>query len=261
MLPPTAPFSSRTQCSLPHLATAPISSANRRNVHILQGYVLGDGQWCTAQRSWAPRDPWRAPTAVRRRFPFLPAQTRRELTFDRSGLSGIGDVACGTWVPPGATIALGPLQNTTLTESALAFEWYILAEWATSDLGRFSPTSLPLFDNAARAAIAASATATQTSTASHTSHSVAATATGPSASHPSGGLSTGAKAGIGVGAAIGGLLVIGAIVIFALKSRKQRQRKKAVPEVSTMSGDYRSQNQSSFTSPHMSQRGESHNRW
>lgn len=95
--------------------------------------------------------------------------------------------------------------------------------WAESDLTKFTPASAPLLVNTA-------STASRTQP-SNTSKSIASTTSTPSAAG-SPGLSTGAKAGIGVGAAVLVLAILAAgIVFYRRRKAKQVQQPPEIAQV------------------------------
>lgn len=147
----------------------------------------------------------------------------------RRSMVAIGGYECASWINPPATIALNAQTNTTITAPALAYEWYISVEWASSDLNLFTPRSAPIL------ATTSVSYSTSTSPSAPSRPTGPASSTSPASSHhsPSGGgsLSTGAIAGVAVGAAIAFLLIIAAIAFFVLSSRKRKDRKTA--EIST----------------------------
>lgn len=115
----------------------------------------------------------------------------------------------------------------------------IVVAWASSDLAKFTPKSAPLRAyQAASSTIATVSSAGANAKTTNTNHPGAA-ATDPGASSTSSsspqhtsnapGLSTGAEAGIGVGVALGVLVVIG-LILWALFERRKRRKPGAWPE-------------------------------
>lgn len=101
--------------------------------------------------------------------------------------------------------------------------------WQESDLPRFTPSAAPVRDLERLGVIAAS-TVTSVSAASANSHT--------KSTNPSSGLSAGAAAGIGVGATLAGIIIIGAGIWF-LQGRfeiKRRSLTREVGEISSNSG-------------------------
>ena len=117
--------------------------------------------------------------------------------------------------------------KTTGLNGDYVFEYPpITVAWASSDLSKFDPPSAPLlaYRSAYVTVSSAASEPTQQPGASATKHPAKATgSTASGTSTESGGLSTGAKAGIGVGIAVVALIAIGALVWFLLKKRKSRQ--------------------------------------
>lgn len=128
-------------------------------------------------------------------------------------------------------VAINAQSSTTVATPFLAYDWAITVAWASSDLDSFKPLSAPLSlfgatpttGSAAPTNVPPSRSQPAASTPSHT---------GPTSNHTSASvLSTGAKAGIGVGAGLGCLLVflLGAILVVML--RKQRRNRRAAGQM------------------------------
>ncbi|KAK3669360.1 hypothetical protein LTR78_010743 [Recurvomyces mirabilis] len=143
--------------------------------------------------------------------------------------------SCSEILPTGsATAIVASNTTTTITELFTAYAPAIAVAWASSDLTLFNSASLPLLTTASITSAATSATATGSgiSAGSVIASSTVTTATGASqtSTTPYPGLSVGAKAGIGVGATVGGLLCLAVAVWFLLFRRRSSPSKKYVPE-------------------------------
>ncbi|KAK4580252.1 hypothetical protein LTR86_000455 [Recurvomyces mirabilis] len=142
--------------------------------------------------------------------------------------------SCSEILPTGsATAIVASNTTTTMTEPFTAYAPAIAVAWASSDLTLFSPASLPLLTTASLTSEATSAAATSSdiSAGSVIASSTATTATGASqtSTTPGPGLSVGAKAGIGVGATVGGLLCL-AVAAWFLLWRRRSFSTKGLPE-------------------------------
>jgi hypothetical protein len=108
----------------------------------------------------------------------------------------------------------GLYKTVDLSSTFIGYQWPLSVEWASSDLSLFTPASAPrlaatqssgILDLGSMAPVG-TMTPSQSSAVDH------------------GSLSTGAKAGIGVGVAVAGAMIIGALVLWFLRRRVMRKR-------------------------------------
>ena len=115
------------------------------------------------------------------------------------------------------------LTTTTITGPVEMWAEPIYVEFRQQDLTLYStisPTTTSTSTPAQPSSTASSATSAPTSSLS----------AGPDLYYSKGGLSTGAKAGIGVGAALGALLILLAVLFFAMRRRRgNKQRRPPEP--------------------------------
>ncbi|KXT18303.1 hypothetical protein AC579_971 [Pseudocercospora musae] len=116
-----------------------------------------------------------------------------------------------------AVQTFAPSQATTISSGQLYHYGNIAVTWAESDLPRFTPASAPVFMK--------NGIAVDTSTMTQTSTPTAPTA--PTHT-PKPGLSTGALAGIGVGAGVVGLALLGAAIFLIIRSIRRRGGRNAI---------------------------------
>lgn len=131
-------------------------------------------------------------------------------------------------------------QLTLLLDEAILKGYFdktmeILVDWESEDK-KFTGSTRSLYfsvsnksqpDTTLQEKIAASASSEvslETTTAATATSSASATDSASDSSGGGGGLSTGAKAGIAVGAVIGGLLIIGALAFFLLRRRRRSKQ-------------------------------------
>ncbi|TKA45173.1 hypothetical protein B0A54_04269 [Friedmanniomyces endolithicus] len=114
------------------------------------------------------------------------------------------------------------INNSTVqySNAFTAFAPTIAVAWALTDLDRYTPASAPIFATDLTAATVRSSTATTISASQSSPTTSSSTLSTPIQSSSS--LSTGATAGIGVGAALGGLALIALEVWLFLRRRKSR---------------------------------------
>jgi hypothetical protein len=129
-----------------------------------------------------------------------------------------------------------------LTDFFSAYDWPISVMWAQSDLTNFTPASAPLLVSETSAASVTRSTggAEQASSASFGNSNGSDTPTG---------LSTGAKAGIGIGVALGSAALL--VISFLVYRRRRRRRDAARNQRSAnvQQGDPILQSEPKYTAP------------
>ena len=147
-----------------------------------------------------------------------------------------------TTVTTPTVVALNPSTNISISTAFVAADWYIKVAWASSDLNDFKPASAPLLTSVSQTASTASLPSSNGNSstmqtpgpppsrlsASNAGVTTSAATTSAHSNAPNG-LSTGAEAGIGVGASIAGLLLIAAVTFFLLRNRRHRKVRDSAP--------------------------------
>ena len=137
------------------------------------------------------------------------------------------------WLAPSPTETFGSgfCMPTTITwddvplQSPIAGNWPIEVQWASSDLDNFTPKSAPLsnwVDLVTSSSSATQSSATHPATRAQSSGSQPTSTAHTDTGNASSGLSTGAKAGIGVGAAFAFFATLACIVLFFMARRKRK---------------------------------------
>ncbi|KAK5168681.1 uncharacterized protein LTR77_005990 [Saxophila tyrrhenica] len=117
----------------------------------------------------------------------------------------------------------GSYVSATLSSSFLALQWPLSVQWASSDLAFFRPASAPILQVSATSdvvSLASSAAVGAGVTSKPSAHTLMTTA----AAQPSKDLSTGAKAGIGLAAAVVIACATAALMFWLFKRRLARKR-------------------------------------
>jgi hypothetical protein len=119
-------------------------------------------------------------------------------------------------------ISVDGSSTTTITPSIsfVAYQWPLSVEWASSDLSLFTPASAPVIASDATSTIA-SGTDTAITSGARQSGQIPAATTRSATSDT--GLSTGATAGIAVGAVVAVIAVLAGILFWWFKRRRSSQ--------------------------------------
>jgi hypothetical protein len=149
------------------------------------------------------------------------------ISTQNSGNSTILYQGCTSTYPlaSGATVVEQRVGQADLTTTAITGP---VEMWAEPIYVEFRQQDLTLYSTSSPTTTNTSTPAQPSSTASSaTSAPTSSPSSGSDPYHSKGGLSTGAKAGIGVGAGLGTLLILLAVLFFAMRRRrkiKQRRR-------------------------------------
>jgi hypothetical protein len=140
--------------------------------------------------------------------------------------SGPLSYSCGKTFSTRTTIFLdytGIVPHTTIVDSFFWADSPQTVAWASSDLDRFTPASLP-------SKIAREATSLKSDYSLQPSRGSGAPAIPAESSSPASSLSTGAQAGIGVGAAVVGIAIGALLMWFFVRKRSRRHNRSHVQE-------------------------------
>ena len=136
------------------------------------------------------------------------------------------------------SIAGDSTRTVTVSFTLNAYQWPLSVEWASSDLSLFTPASAPL-QNMTTTSMTIQSTgkaptfgASRTSGTPLTSGASRSSATSSFHRHSDAALLSGAKVGIGVGAAVGGIAIVLVGFIWFFKRRKARHHDWDAPHAS-----------------------------
>ena len=145
---------------------------------------------------------------------------------------------CSTYVATSTLVHSGTYTTPVAYSNFVALQWPISVMWLEADLSRFDPPSAPILaPTSSTSSQSSSTTSTPSSTqgtaggaalTSSTSIPAASTTSMPpatSSAAPSGGLSTGAQAGIGVGVAVPVVAFLGLGIWFYLYRKRAKGSK------------------------------------
>jgi hypothetical protein len=153
------------------------------------------------------------------------------------------------WIVPGPTFGSGFCMPTTITwndvplQSPINGNWPIEVQWASSDLDSFTPKSAPLskwYDFVTSLSSTSQSSTTRPATPVQSGGSQPTSTGNNTTGSDSSGLSTGAKAGIGVGAAFAFFAALAFLVLFFMYRRKRKAGTNSTAEPDARTHELRS---------------------